>query len=217
MKKTVILFQGDSITDGGRLKDPNRAWDLNHQMGHCYAYNIASFLGARYPERYYEFINRGISGNRVADLYGRWKEDALKFKPDILSMLVGINDCGSTINYGTGSEPDRFEKIYQLMMDEMREVNPDVKLILMEPFMLPVAERKEKFELWNSAICPIQEKVQCLANRNGAVFVPLQDKFLELCKVREPEYWVWDGIHPTVAGHQIIADQWLTCVKEILL
>ena len=157
MKKTVILFQGDSITDGGRLKDPNRAWDLNHQMGHCYAYNIASFLGARYPERNYEFINRGISGNRVADLYGRWKEDALGFRPDIL-----------------------------------------------------------RFELWNSVIQPLQEKVMCLAERNGAVFVPLQDKFNELCKVREPEYWVWDGIHPTVAGHQVIADQWMTCAKDII-
>lgn len=215
MKKTVILFQGDSITDGGRLKDSNRAWDLNHQMGHCYAYNIASFLGARYPERCYEFINRGISGNRVADLYGRWKEDALNIKPDILSILVGINDCGSTINHGTGSEPERFEKIYQLMIDEMREVNPNVGLVLMEPFILPVAERKEKFELWNSVIRPLQEKVLCLAERNGAVFVPLQNKFNELCKVREPEYWVWDGIHPTVAGHQVIADQWMACAKEI--
>ena len=217
MKKTVILFQGDSITDGGRLKDPKREWDLNHQMGHCYAYNLASYLGARYPERNYEFINRGISGNRVADLYGRWNEDTLKYKPDVLSVLVGINDCGSTIHYGTGSEPERYEKIYQLMLDEMKEVNPEVKFVLMEPFILPVAECKENYELWNATIQPLQEKAKILAERNGAVFVPLQDKFHELCKVREPEYWVWDGIHPTVAGHQVIADQWIQYVKEIIL
>ena len=216
MKKTVILFQGDSITDGGRLKDPNKAWDLNHQMGHCYAYNIASYLGAHYPERYLEFINRGISGNRVSDLYGRWKEDALKFSPDVLSVLIGVNDCGSTIHYGTGSEPERFEKIYQLLLDEMKEVNPEVKIVLMEPFILPVGECKEKFDLWNKTVQPLQEKVRFLAERNGAIYVPLQEKFTELCKVREAEYWVWDGIHPTVAGHQIIAEQWLEHIKELL-
>ena len=215
-KGTTILFQGDSITDGGRLKDPARAWDLNHQIGHCYVYNIASLLGARYPERHYEFINRGVSGNRVADLYGRWKEDALNFKPDILSIMIGVNDCGSTIHNNAGSDPERFEKIYQLLIDEMREGNPDVKLVLIEPFLLPVAERKEKWELWHSLIQPLQEKTKQIAERNQAVFVPLQQKFNELCEVREPDYWVWDGVHPTVCGHQIIADQWLACAKGLL-
>lgn len=215
-KETVILFQGDSITDGKRLQGKENEWDLNHQMGHGYAYIINARLGADYPEKNFKFINRGISGNRVADLYGRWKEDTLNLKPDVLSILVGINDCGSTIYDQAGSDPARFEKIYQLLLDEMREVNPDVKLVLMEPFVLPVGERKTNFEKWNGLICPLQERVRKLAGKNQAVFVPLQEKFNELCSVREPEYWVWDGVHPTVSGHQILADQWLSCAGGLL-
>ena len=125
-KETVILFQGDSITDGKRLRGKENEWDLNHQMGHGYAFVVNALLGSRYPERNLKFINRGISGNRVADLYGRWKEDTLNLHPDVLSILVGINDCGSTIYEDAGSDPDRFEKIYQLLIDEAKEQNPDL-------------------------------------------------------------------------------------------
>lgn len=92
-------------------------------MGHGYAFVVNALLGSRYPERNLKFINRGISGNRVADLYGRWKEDTLNLHPDVLSILVGINDCGSTIYEDAGSDPDRFEKIYQLLIDEAKEQN----------------------------------------------------------------------------------------------
>lgn len=102
------------------------------------------------------------------------------------------------------------------MLDEIKEVNPNIRLVLMEPFILPVAECKENWELWSGVIGPLQEKVKILAEKNNAVFVPLQAKFNKLCEVREPEYWIWDGVHPTVAGHQIIADQWLAYTNELL-
>ena len=139
MDKTekIILFQGDSITDGGRLKGKENAWDLNHQMGHGYAFLINAAMGCRYPEKNLRFYNRGVSGNRVGDLYGRWMEDTICLKPDILSVMVGINDCGSTLHDGAGSSPARFEKIYQLMLEEAREANPGVKIVLCEPFALP--------------------------------------------------------------------------------
>ena len=117
----IILFQGDSITDGGRLKGKENAWDLNHQMGHGYAFLINAAMGCRYPEKNLRFYNRGVSGNRVGDLYGRWMEDTICLKPDILSVMVGINDCGSTLHDGAGSSPARFEKIYQLMLEEARQ------------------------------------------------------------------------------------------------
>ena len=211
-KETVILFQGDSITDGKRLRGKENEWDLNHQMGHGYAFVVNALLGSRYPERNLKFINRGISGNRVADLYGRWKEDTLNLHPDVLSILIGINDCGSTIYENAGSDPDRFEKIYQLLIDEAKEQNPDLLLVLCEPFLLPVGERKEHFKKWNDLMKPLQEKTRLLAERNKTIFVPLQDKFNQLCEIREPDYWVWDGVHPTVCGHQILANEWMKAV-----
>ena len=184
----------------------------DHQMGHGYAFVVNALLGSRYPERNLKFINRGISGNRVADLYGRWKEDTLNLHPDVLSILVGINDCGSTIYENAGSDPDRFEKIYQLLIDEAKEQNPDLLLVLCEPFLLPVGERKEHFKKWNDLMKPLQEKTRLLAERNKTIFVPLQDKFNQLCEIREPDYWVWDGVHPTVCGHQILANEWMKAV-----
>ena len=88
-----ILFQGDSITDGNRYKSQASEWDKNHQIGHSYAYIVTGILGAAFPERHYEFINRGVSGNRTENLLARWEEDALALNPDVLSILVGINDC----------------------------------------------------------------------------------------------------------------------------
>lgn len=210
----VILFQGDSITDGNRLKDCE--WDLNHQMGHGYAYIVNSTLGAKYPEKNLKFINKGISGNRIAQLYGRWKEDALNIKPDILSILIGINDCEGSRFFGTGSEADRFEKIYSLLLDEAREVNPGMKFVLLEPFALPVGERVEKFDELMNYLRPLQEKAKKVAEDYGAVFVPLQDKFFELSEKYSPDYWSWDGIHPTVCGHQIIAEEWMEKCKDLI-
>lgn len=212
----VILFQGDSITDGGRLKDESRAWDLNHQMGHGYAFIINAVLGAKYPEKHLKFINKGISGNRVSDLYGRWVEDALNIKPDVLSIMIGVNDCGSSIHRQSGSDAKRFEKIYQLLIDEMKEVNPNVLIVLCEPFILPVGEREEHWEEWMGVLAPLQEKTRLLAEKNNAVFVPLQQKFNELCAVREASYWVWDGVHPNISGHQIVAEEWMKAVMPHL-
>ena len=211
----VILFQGDSITDGNRLRD--NEWDLNHQMGHGYAYIVNSTLGARYPEKQLKFINRGISGNRVSDLYARWIEDTLNINPDILSILVGINDCEQLRFYGKGSDAVRFEKIYRLLLDDARAKNPDVKLVLMEPFALPVGDdRRDSYPELSAMLKGYQEATRRVAEDYGAIFIPLQEKFNELSEKYSPEYWCWDGIHPTVCGHQIIADEWMDKCKNII-
>ena len=203
----IILFQGDSITDGGRMRGKENEWDLNHQMGHGYAFLINSALGTKYPEEHLQFYNRGLSGNRISDLYGRWMEDCLCMKPDVLSIMVGINDCGFNLKDGTGSSPERFEKIYQLLLDEVREQNPRIKLVLCEPFTLPSGIRKADYEDWKREVTPLQKITKALAERNGAVF--------RLLEKREAEYWIWDGVHPTVCGHQMIADQWMKYAGEI--
>lgn len=216
MKDTTILFQGDSITDGLREKNRDRAWDLNHQMGHGYAFLVNARWGAQYPERRFAFINRGISGNRIADLYGRWQEDAVNLRPDVLSILVGINDVGFTMWEQSGSGPERFGRIYQLLLDEARAANPALLMVLMEPFVMPVGDRKDTYQDWLSLLRPLQEQTRLIAERNGAIFIPLQERFERLCQVREASYWVWDGIHPTVSGHQVIADAWMEAVGPAL-
>lgn len=216
MKKTTILFQGDSITDGKRLRGKENAWDLNHQMGHGYAYIVNAALGAKYPRANLEFVNRGVSGNRVADLYGRWQEDTLNIHPDVLSILVGVNDVGSTIWDQAGSDPERFARIYQLLIDEAREQNPDLLLVLMEPFLMPVGPRAEDFDRWMALMRPLQEKTLLAARKNNAVFIPLQARLDALTQVREASYWVWDGVHPTVCGHQVLADAWIEAVVPLL-
>lgn len=216
MKDTTILFQGDSITDGLREKNRDRAWDLNHQMGHGYAFLVNARWGAQYPERRFAFINRGISGNRIADLYGRWQEDAVNLRPDVLSILVGINDVGFTMWEQSGSGPERFGRIYQLLLDEARAANPALLTVMMEPFVMPVGDRKDTYQDWLSLLRPLQEQTRLIAERNGAIFIPLQERFERLCQVREASYWVWDGIHPTVSGHQVIADAWMEAVGPAL-
>ena len=216
MQGKTILFQGDSITDGNRYKDESSRWDLNHQIGHAYPYVIAAQLGSQFPERHYSFINRGVSGNRIAQLYGRWKEDTLLYKPDILSVLIGVNDCGATREEGTGSDPVRYEKIYRLLLDETLSCNTAVKFVLMEPFMLPVGPVAGEWEKKRAQIAPLQSAVARVAADYDAVFVPLQQKFIDLTAVREPSYWIWDGVHPTEAGHGILAAEWMRLAQGIL-
>lgn len=210
----IILFQGDSITDGNRVK--TNEWDLNHQMGHGYQFIINAKLGATYPEKDYKFINRGISGNRIADLYGRWQEDTVKYSPDILSILVGVNDVHFYLENGSGSSADRYEKIYQLLIDEVMDNKADTKIVICEPFVLPVKGKEEYAEKMMQQLAPIQQKAKLIAERNNAIFVPLQQKFNELGAKYGNEYWIWDGVHPTVCGHQVIADEWMKCCEKIL-
>ena len=212
MKGKLILFQGDSITDGNRYKEKSQEWDLNHQIGHAYPYVITATLGAKYPERGYVFKNRGVSGNGAAQLYGRWAQDCLNIRPDILSVLVGVNDLPPE----RGTDPDRFHKIYRLLLEEAREVKPDMRFILLEPFILPVRTYAEDWDNKIERLRLYQAAVKDVADSFGAIFVPLQDKFEAAAKQTGPDYWIWDGCHPTEAGHGLIAFEWLRLAEPIL-
>lgn len=192
-----ILFQGDSITDGNRGRDQ----DPNHILGHGYAYIIAARHGAAFPEAGLEFLNRGVSGNTVAELEGRWKADTLDLHPDVLSVLVGIND------YWHGVAPERYEETFMRIIDQAVTANPRIRLVLGEPFHLgagrPDADLRRR-----------QEMVARLAERHGAAFVRFQHALDQAAQRAPAEYWVWDGIHPTYRGHQIMADAWEQAVRE---
>ena len=205
----TIVFQGDSITDGNRTKDARNFWDLNHYLGHGYAQMVAARLGVDYPDKDFKVHNRGISGNRILDMYARWREDAICLLPDTISILIGVNDCGAEISNNSGSRADKYERIYRMMLDETRTALPGVKLVIMEPFLLPVGSVGEKYDKWLEVLQPIQRTLPVIADDYGAAYVPLQERFNKLCKVREASYWLWDGVHPTAAGHEVIARQWV--------
>ena len=125
----TILFQGDSITDVGRVREDESS------LGQGYPRMLAERLGYEYPGQF-RYLNRGISGNRVVDLYARWKVDALNLKPDYLSILIGVNDVWHEIEAQNGVEAKKYEKIYTMLLEETLEALPDIKIILMEPFVL---------------------------------------------------------------------------------
>ncbi len=207
----IILFQGDSITDGAR----GRNSDLNHILGHGYQYILAGQLLADNIGKNIEIINRGISGNRISDLYGRWQEDCLNLNPTVLSILIGINDIAFKYINGSGSDPDRFEKIYCNLIDEVLEHNPDTFLVIMEPFY-GVSPDPDIHAHYVPRIDAMREKAKVVAEKYDAVFVPLQDIFDNFAKEYDIFDALWDGIHPTVLGHQLIANRWSECVEKRL-
>lgn len=213
-----ILFQGDSITDGARYKSKASEWDKNHQIGHSYVYIITGLLGMNFPERHFEFVNKGISGNAVSDLGNRWQTDALDIAPDVLSVLIGVNDC---LRMCGKTAPDlsasAYEAEYRRILTASREKNPELKLILLEPFAhIEGQQNTGAGATVRRAILRSEQKaVRRLAKEFDAIFVPLQDAFDEAMALREPTYWIWDGTHPTEAGHAIIAREFLKHTKDL--
>ena len=206
---TTILFQGDSITDGNRFKDESTRWDLNHQIGHAYPYVIASLLGSAAPERNLRFLNRGVSANTIHLMQRRWVEDTLRLQPDILSILIGVNDVCGTNRDEQHNTPEQFENTYRQLLDEALRAKEDIHFVLIEPFLLKAGELDCEWKRRYRLINTYQSVVRRVAEDYGAVFVPLQEKLNRLCEKQSHEYWVWDGVHPTEAGHGIIAREWL--------
>lgn len=204
----VILFQGDSITDGGRWRSGE---DFNHIMGQDYAYILAAELGAEYPDRNLTFVNRGISGNRVVDLAARWQSDTLSLKPNLLSILVGIND---TLSTGARQETvAEFDRGYDRLLQETLQRLPQVKIVLGEPFLLPVGKHKANYAAELAQVQERQQVVERLAAKYHLPLIMYQDVFNAACQQAPPSHWSWDGVHPTYAGHWLMVQAWLKAVN----
>ncbi len=208
----VFLFQGDSITDGNR----GRNLDPNHIMGHGYAFSIASRLGADFPEKNLTFYNRGISGHKITDIAQRWQTDTIDLKPNVLSILVGVNDCNSVIDKIDPVPVEKYEDVFYTLLSQAQKHFPEILIVICEPFILPVGRVKDNWEEWHSDIIKRQEVAKRLAKKFDAVFVELQSVFNNACKKAPADYWIWDGIHPTVAGHELITREWLYQVSKKL-
>ena len=209
MQKT-ILFQGDSITDAGRAKDETAT--MAARLGVSYAGKIAGRLIIDHPEVDWTFHNFGISGNRVVDLYARWKRDAITLKPDVLSILIGINDTWHDHNEGqrpNGVDVPRYEHVYRELLTWTKQELPKVQLVLMEPYLLPAEDKL----FWMPEVKQRQKVVRKLAKEFKATFIPLQKPMDDFSKKYNWQILSADGVHPTLAGHQFIADEWLRLVK----
>ena len=199
----TILMQGDSITDAGRNRTMEALPGNNHALGNGYANLTAAALLEKYPEKDLQIYNRGISGHRVVDLYARWKVDTLNLQPDILSILIGVNDVWHERSYANGVEADRFEQIYDLLLDWTFKALPQVKVVLLEPFTMLCGEVDEAFAADTAVRAAITRK---LAAKYNTEFLPTQQILDEACKRAEPAYWAKDGVHPTPAGHALITE-----------
>lgn len=198
----TVMFVGDSITDAGRKRD-----DLN-SYGQGYPVMVAGRLGLDNPGAY-RFINQGVSGDRVVDIFARLKKDVLNLKPDMMSILVGVNDVWHELDFSNGVSAKKFEKVYSMMLDEILEELPGVKIMLMEPFVLKGTATEEHLDWFKEEVTARAEVVRKLAKQYNLPFMPLQEDLDELVTKMPENYWLWDGVHPTANFHQYIADKWI--------
>lgn len=197
-----ILFQGDSITDAGRSREKD------FYMGSGYASLVTAELGYNHPGKY-EFVNRGISGNRVSDLLARMKCDMVNLQPDVMSILIGVNDVWHEINYENGVRTELFEELYNVLVQEIKRELPDLRLIIMEPFVLKGSATEENWEQFHTEVLAKAAAARRVAEKNNLEFIPLQGKFDMLSKDTPTDVWLRDGVHPTLAGHEMIAKEWI--------
>jgi lysophospholipase L1-like esterase len=212
----TILFQGDSITDAGRRRPagdaPIPANDASF-LGIGYAAKTAGMLLSRFPDHALQIHNRGISGDRVTYLKKRWQRDCLDLKPDILSILIGINDTWHGVAKGTpedGVGLEEFDRVLRELITTTREAFPGLRVVLCEPF---TTETGAVLEMnFHPDIDDRRTIVRTIAGEHADVFVPFQDLFDQLCKEAPADHWAYDGVHPSDAGHQRMAEFWMKCV-----
>jgi lysophospholipase L1-like esterase len=205
----VVLFQGDSITDAGRKRSNAEANDQG-AMGGGYAFLAACELLFENPDKKLLIYNRGISGNKVYQLAETWDKDALAIKPDILSILVGVNDYWHTLSFGYKATVETYRKDYRALLQRTKEELPDVKLIIGEPFAILGSAVNET---WFPAFNEYQLVAKELAKEFNAAFVPYQKVFDKALQHAPGEYWSPDGVHPSIAGAKLMAEAWLQTVK----
>lgn len=204
----TILFQGDSITDTLHAEEYICA------MGYGYAGYVAARLGLESPNAY-RFINRGVGGNRITDLYARIKNDIINIKPDVLSILIGVNDAWHEFLNQNGVSTDKFIIIYKMLLDEVQEALPDTTIILMEPFILKSEGIAECFDAFQADVFGKACAVRQIAKEYGLPFVELQSDLDRLVQIAPNEHWLLDGVHPTIYFHQYIADKWIETYKNV--
>ncbi|MCK5801707.1 MAG: SGNH/GDSL hydrolase family protein [Lentisphaeria bacterium] len=201
----TVLFQGDSITDAGRSRENDS------DLGRGYANHVAAWFSASHPESRVQFLNRGVSGNRVRDLRVRWDLDCIDLKPDWVSIMIGINDTWRLFSQNDPTSADAYAQDYHAILSRCRD-ELDARVVILEPFVLPHPEDRVA---WRVDLDPKIQAVRALAREFDAVYVPLDGMLAAASVIRECEFWAADGVHPTQAGHAFIAKAWLAAVGAL--
>ena len=201
-ERKIILFQGDSITDALRIREDEE------NLGMGYPAFTAGELGVTYPGQFLAY-NRGVSGNRVVDLYARIKKDIINLHPDYLSILIGINDVWHEVGERNGVDAEKYGRIYQMLVEEVKEALPEVKIMIQEPFVLKASATIGQWDTFRIETGKRAGQARQVAERNGLLFIPLQERFDEAARTAPEDFWLRDGVHPTPAGHALIKDAWM--------
>lgn len=203
-----ILFQGDSITDAGRNRTVAAANDAA-ALGGGYPLLAASQMVRAHPDGGLRVFNRGVSGDTVPALVARWETDTLALKPDILSVLIGVNDLWHKLTGGYAGTVGDYETQYRELLARTRQALPNVRFVVLEPFVLVTGAVDAR---WFPEFDERRAAAARVAKGAGATFIPLQSMFTQLARSAPPAYWLADGVHPTIAGHAAIADRWREAV-----
>ena len=210
-KGDTILFQGDSITDAGREKTnqlPNNA----NSFGTGYAFLAASHLLNAHPDKEFTIYNRGISGNKVYQLQDRWQEDAIDLKPNWVSILIGVNDYWHKVKHGYEGTVEIYENDLRVLVQRTMKELPGVRIILCEPFILPNTSAVE--QSWVIPFKAYQKAAHNISKEFNTLWVPFQSVFDQGLQQAKETYWAPDGVHPSMAGSQLMAQTWLEAVKN---
>ena len=199
-----VLFQGDSITDAGRNRD-----DRDH-LGGGYAMQAAAWFAALHPGVPVTFLNRGISGNRAIDLAARWTPDCVALTPTVVSILIGINDTWRRYDGNDQTSAETFAAHYRVILGRCRD-ELRARLVICEPFLTEVP----KVAGWREDLGPKIEVARALAREFKATYVPFDGIFAQMSTRREPRFWAEDGVHPSSAGHALMAKAWLEAVGAL--
>ena len=227
MPQRRVLYIGDSITDGGwgrsggdmRPSSQRSQTDMNHIYGHGYVEQCASYFESHYPEMEIQFWNRGISGNTLALMSERWQEDAINLRPNVISILIGTNDVGAFLDKKQKDATMSFdfaawEADYSHLLDQTRDSLPGVQLVLCAPFVAKAGwvGNAENYTEREQLVQQLASIIRRIANDYQATFVPFDHLFRQL-RTDHPtsnnSYWIWDGIHPTPAGHRMMSELWI--------
>jgi lysophospholipase L1-like esterase len=207
----TILFQGDSITDAGRDRSHYYPNDTTG-MGRGYVFQIVSQLLGSHPDKDWQYYNRGISGNKVYQLAARWEDDCLQLKPDVLSILIGVNDFWHTLNNYDGTV-DIYESDFRKLLDRTLTQFPNLKIIIGEPFAVKGGSAIN--ERWFPEFPKYQEAAKKIAIEYNTAYIPYQQIFDEALALAPVDYWCPDGVHPSMAGGYLMKEAWIKSFEEL--
>ena len=210
LKGNTILFQGDSITDSGRKKDDN-LFNNPTSLGSGYVLQAAAEMLFTYADKDLKIYNKGISGNKVYQLADRWDKDCLDIKPDILSVLIGVNDYWHKHNGKYDGTVAVYKKDLIALLERTLAASPNIKLVIGEPFAIKGVKAVD--DTWYPEFDTYRVAAKEIATQFNAVFIPYQKVFYEAQKIAPGNYWTADGVHPTLAGTKLMAHAWLKAVK----